>query len=87
MLDSIYDTKKGIQILVCIYGYSHGEIIASKISSDLKITFSHTIKIMNLLEKWGYITKNKSGRKVLVTLTLMGKRVAKKLVEIKLEKK
>jgi predicted transcriptional regulator len=57
----------------------------SLISKDIDCTYSHTAKILNLLEDHGLIEFEKTGRKKLVKLTSLGEELANAF-EIILEK-
>ncbi len=46
------------------------------------ITYAHIVKITNKCEKNGMISKERTGRVVLITLTAKGKQVAKGLINI-----
>ena len=56
----------------------------SKLSKESNVTFSHLSKIINELEKLKIVTSHmgKSRRERIITLTLKGTKILKKMVEI-----
>lgn len=73
-MKKITDTRKGMEILV--YLAKEESSYGHKISIDLKITYAHVSKILKFLKKKGFITTEKNGRIVYVTITEEGKNTA-----------
>jgi len=58
------------------------ETYGSKISRNIKCTYSHTIKLLQKLEDMGIIHRKKAGRKSLLILTKKGKEITDYLNKI-----
>ncbi len=56
-----------------------GDAYVSSISKKVKMTYSHTAKILNLLEEAGIVELKKDGRVRVAKLTNKGKEIARKL--------
>ena len=50
---------------------------ATLISKEADCTYSHTVKILSLFEKYTLISFNKEGRKKIISLTEKGREIAK----------
>lgn len=62
--------------------YKNEGIWLTKISKILDITYSHLVKLVNKLEKEGFVQLKKAGRTKFVSLTEKGKAVAEHIIKI-----
>ena len=56
-----------------------GKTYISAITKELDITYAYANHTATLLEKHGFLTKEKSGRNVYIELTAVGSEVAKRI--------
>lgn len=55
---------------------------ASELSNQIDATYSHTVKVLQRMEKLGLIEHRKEGRKKIIELTDKGDRIAEKCSEL-----
>ena len=55
----------------------------NKISMDIEMTYSHASHLIKLLKDNGLITTEKTGRQVMLNLTIRGKKVQNQLRKLK----
>lgn len=79
-MKSILETKTGRDIIKNLD--EKGVSYAGKISFDIKTTYSHVDKIIELLKEWKLVKARKSGRIIFLELTEEGKKKAKLLREL-----
>lgn len=51
---------------------------ASELSNQIDATYSHTVKVLQRMEKLGLVENRKEGRKKIIDLTDKGDRIAEK---------
>ena len=81
-MKNIYSTKIGVDLLIYLYKHIHEEAYSQEISFKFKVTYSHFVKVVQLLEKVGIVFRKAKGRGKTIHLTDKGKKIAKKLNEI-----
>jgi DNA-binding MarR family transcriptional regulator len=59
----------------------------SLIAKDVDVTYSHVVIVANELAKKNIVTRTKDNRKVVISLTEKGKRLAKAIREVETELK
>jgi len=59
------------------------EVYASNLAKQVDCTYSHVVKILQQMQKYGLINFNKTGRLKLLTLTEKGKEVAESIEKIR----
>lgn len=67
---SLFLRIKPVKILICL---KDGPVYATKVSKDVDCTYSHTVKLLDQLEKYGLVEFEKKGRIKLIRLTNDGK--------------
>lgn len=58
------------------------ENYVSKISEEVDCTYSHTVKVIQELEKHGLVESNNHGRRKVLELTEEGRKIAKTTSEL-----
>ena len=66
-----------------VMGISEKSNYVAKLSKELGITYSHAVKIINLLEEQKIVTKTKEGRKIKIELTQKGLDIQEHFKEIR----
>jgi len=75
--------KKPVMILINLA--KDGKLrYASVLSKEVDCTYSHTVRILNMLQKHGLVKFDKKGRLKTVELTGTGKEIAKELQKAKI---
>ena len=78
-LETLFLREKPAKILLGLKTAKDGKGYATVLSRETNCTYSHTIKILNLLKKHGLVTFEKSGRIKHVSLTQDGWDIAHNL--------
>ena len=80
-LESFFINEKPVKILVNINsGFTDN--YASKLSTEVDATYSHTVRILHELEEFNLVTSEREGRKKIVSLTEDGEKVATQCGEL-----
>ena len=72
---SVFFREKPAMMLVVLKN-AKSEIYASSLAKQIDCTYSHVVKILQQMEKYGLINFDKQGRLNLLTLTKKGEEVA-----------
>ena len=72
---SVFFREKPAMMLVVLKN-AKSEIYASSLAKQIDCTYSHVVKILQQMEKYGLINFDKQGRLKLLTLTKKGEEVA-----------
>ncbi len=72
-LERLFLREKPVKILLSI---KNGAGYTTQVAKETDCTYSHTIKVLNVLSKLGLVEFEKSGRKKNVSLTEEGEEVA-----------
>jgi len=73
-LEEIFLRKKPVHLLVSLLG---SKKYVSVVAKEIDCTYSHVVKLLNELKKYGLIEFEKEGRVKYLTLTQEGTEVAK----------
>lgn len=82
LLENLFLREKPAKILLGLKIPKSGTVYASILSKDADCTYSHTIKILNMLKRMGIVSFEKSGRIKKVALTNDGWDIAHNLEAI-----
>ncbi len=81
-LFNVFFRKKPAMMLVNLKN-SKVEIYASTLAKQIDCTYSHVVKILQVMEKEGLVNFEKEGRLKLITLTKKGDMIAESIIKIK----
>ena len=79
-LEDMFLHSKPVNILVSMRS---GKKYASILSKEVDCTYSHTVRILQQMNKFGLVSFDKKGRIKLVELTSFGEQVAQTLDQLK----
>jgi DNA-binding MarR family transcriptional regulator len=79
-LENMFLHSKPVNILVSM---RNGKKYASILSKEVDCTYSHTVRILQQMNKFGLVNFEKKGRIKLVELTSHGEEVARNLDQLK----
>ena len=79
-LEDMFLHSKPVNILVSM---RNGKKYASILSKEVDCTYSHTVRILQQMNKFGLVNFDKKGRIKLVELTSFGEEVAQTLDQLK----
>ncbi len=79
---SVFFREKPAKMLLELYT-SKSEIYASTLAKKVDCTYSHIVKILQIMEKAGLVLFNKQGRLKLLTLTKKGTEIAEHIERIR----
>lgn len=73
-LKQIFTTEKPTQLLISLL--QKNESYGQELARDINTTYSHTLKVLEEMKKWGLVQTEKQGRKKIISLTETGRKVA-----------
>lgn len=77
----IFLREKPVDILLCLMNVQ--ENYPSKLAKDTKCTYSHTVHLLQKIEKMGLVEFEKRGRLKLVRLTKNGQKISEGFRDLK----
>lgn len=80
-LEEFFLNRKPVQIMVSLRRQTTDNY-ASAVSRQVDATYSHTIKVLQQMKRYGLVEFEKKGRKKIIQLTSRGERVAEKLSDL-----
>mgnify|MGYP001586562459 CR=1 FL=1 len=75
-LEELFLRKKPVRLLLCIKMGGENQKYVSVLSKETDCTYSHTVKLLNILEKLSIVEFKKEGRIKFVKLTAEGEELA-----------
>lgn len=69
--------------LLIVLKESENKMFQTELSKKINATFAHTLRILDLMEKMGFIKSEKNGKKRFISLTELGAEVAKEVDTIR----
>ncbi len=83
LFSTIFKDKPAL-LLAELYRSRNGDdLYGSTIAKKIDCTYSHVVKILQIIEEHNLVEFNRSGRLKLVNLTNRGEKIAKKIEEIR----
>lgn len=79
---NVFFREKPAMMLVTLKN-SKGTMYASSLAKQIDCTYSHVVKILQEMEKYGLINFEKQGRLKLLTLTKKGSEIADNIANIR----
>ena len=80
---NIFLRQKPMELLLCLTnGYFNEEKYPSSLAKDSRCTYSHTVHLLQKMERQGLIKFERKGRLKLIKLTEKGEKVAELIREL-----
>ncbi|WEL19062.1 winged helix DNA-binding protein [Candidatus Nanohalococcus occultus] len=80
-LEKLFLNKKPVDLLIQLEKHDNRNY-ASALSTDADVTYSHTVKCLQRMERYGLVEFERKGRKKEIKLTDQGDQIAENLFDL-----